>query len=107
MRSHRCDRVHNPGFGVIRSECAPNGTQRPERPKSELRRTQYEKYGISKSFRRSPPPYPPPTKPRLAGVSHYTTQVGQARLASGEGRVGASVGCKGIKIRFARAWAGS
>ena len=39
-----------------------------------------------------PPPFiPPPTEPRLARVPHHTAQVGQARLATGEGRVGAAL----------------
>src|SRR5262249_51755131 len=32
-----------------------------------------------------PPPFPPPTEPGLARVPQYVAQVGQARLAAGEG----------------------
>jgi SAM-dependent methyltransferase len=42
-------------------------------------------------LRLEPPPYPPPTEPGLARVPHYAAQVGQARLATGEGKRGGLV----------------
>jgi hypothetical protein len=39
-----------------------------------------------------PPPFPPPTQPGLARVAQYNAQVGQARLAAGEARVGVFAG---------------
>jgi SAM-dependent methyltransferase len=42
-------------------------------------------------LRLEPPPYPPPTEPGLARVPHYAAQVGQARLATGEGKGGGLV----------------
>ena len=38
-----------------------------------------------------PPPIPPPAEPGLARVPHHDAQVGQARLASGEGKGGGNV----------------